>query len=117
MATKSPLSIVKERFQDKDGLLKAVRELVNDDLWIDRLDSDKGLDSVSNKKLLRLHTVLSDVKSKFGSREKLVDAIIGHDGRGKDQGRKDGLSRLSTPRLYDLYRVGERRTKAAKAKA
>ena len=63
MATKSPLSIVKERFQDKDGLLKAVRELTTDDLWIDRVEAGKGLDAVSNKKLLRLHTILSDVKS------------------------------------------------------
>ena len=115
MATKSPLSIVKERFQDKDGLLKAVRELATEDLWIDRLDSSKGLDAVSNKKLLRLHTILSDVKSKFGSRGKLVEAILGHEARGKDQGRKDGLGRLSTPRLYDLYKVGQKKTKPAKA--
>ncbi|MDB4976129.1 MAG: hypothetical protein JWN48_4470 [Myxococcaceae bacterium] len=115
MATKSPLSIVKERFQDKDGLLKAVRELTSDDLWIDRLEANKGLDAVSNKKLLRLHAILSDVKSKFGSRDKLVEAIMGHDGRGKDQGRKDGLGRLSTPRLYDLYRTGAKKAKAAKA--
>ncbi|MDB4985367.1 MAG: hypothetical protein JWN04_545 [Myxococcaceae bacterium] len=113
MATKSPLSIVKERFQDKDGLLKAVRELVTEDLWIDRLDASKGLDAVSNKKLLRLHLILSDVKSKFGSRDKLVEAIMGHDGRGKDQGRKEGLGRLSTPRLYDLYKTGAKKAKAA----
>jgi hypothetical protein len=117
MATKSPLSIVKERFQDKDGLLKAVRELATEDLWIDRVETNKGLDAVSNKKLLRLHTILSDVKSKFGSRGKLVEAIMGHDGRGQDQGRKEGLGRLSTPRLYDLYRTGAKRAKAAAPKA
>jgi hypothetical protein len=113
MATKSPLSLVKEQFQDKAGLLKAVRELVTEDLWIDRLDSDKGLDAVSNKKLLRLHTILSDVKSKFGSRGKLVEAILDQEKRGKDEGRKVGLSRFSTPRLYDLYKSGAKRAKAA----
>ena len=117
MATKSPLSIVKERFQDKDSLLMAVRELATEDLWIDRLDSDKGLDAVSNKKLLRLHTILTDVKSKFGSRNKLVEAILGHEARGKDAGRKEGLGRHSTPKLYDLFRVAEKKAKAAKPKA
>lgn len=113
MTTKSPLSIVKERFQDKDGLLKAVRELVTDELWVDRLDADKGLDAVSNKKLLRLHNVLSEVKSKFGSRGKLVEAILTQEKRVKDEDYKTGLSRLSTPRLFDQYRTGVRREKRA----
>jgi hypothetical protein len=113
MTTKSPLSIVKERFQDKAGLLKAVGELVTEDLWIDRLDSDKGLDAVSNKKLLRLHAILSDVKSKFGSRNKLVEAILEQEKRTKDEGRKVGLGRFSTPRLYDLYKTGAKRAKSA----
>jgi hypothetical protein len=113
MATKSPLSIVKERFQDKAGLLKAVGELVTEDLWIDRLDSDKGIDAVSNKKLLRLHAILSEVKSKFGSRTKLVEAILDQEKRAKDDGRKVGLSRFSTPRLYDLYKSGAKRAKAS----
>lgn len=113
MATKSPLTIVKERFQDKAGLLKAVGELVTDDLWIDRLDSDKGIDRVSNKKLLRLHAILSEVKSKFGTRTKLVEAILDQEKRGKDEGRKVGLGRFSTPRLYDLYKSGAKRAKAS----
>ena len=113
MAIKSPLSIVKERFQDKAGLLKAVGALVTEDLWIDRLDSDKGLDAVSNKKLLRLHAILSEVKSKFGSRNKLVEAILEQEKRAKDEGRKIGLGRFSTPRLYDLYKSGAKRAKAS----
>lgn len=112
MATKSPLSIVKERFQDKAGLLRAVGELVSDDLWIDRLDSNKGIDAVSNKKLLRLHTILTDVKTKFGSRSKMIEAILDQEKRGKDEGRKVGLGRYSTPRLWDLYKTGEKRNKA-----
>ena len=111
--TKSPLAIVKERFSDKEGLLKAVRELASDDLWIDRVEQDKGLDCVSNKKLLRLHATLSAVKEKFGTREKLVDAILTQEKRAKDEGYKTRLSRFSTPRLYDLYRASARRAKAA----
>jgi hypothetical protein len=113
MTTKSPLALVKERFTDKAGLVKAVKELATEDLWIDRLDSGKGLDCVSNQKLLHLHTVLSDVKQKFGSRDKLVDAILEQEKRAKDEGYKTRLSRLSTPRLFDQYRAGARRAKAA----
>lgn len=111
--TKSPLSIVKERFQDKDGLLKAVRDLATEELWIDRVDQDKGLDRVSNKKLLRLHTILSDVKSQFGGRTQLVEAILTQEKRSKDEGYKTRLSRLSTPRLFDQYKAGQKRAKAS----
>ncbi len=109
---KQPLSIVKERFQDKAGLVKAVKDLATEDLWIDRLD-DKGLDCVSNKKLLHLHSVLSTVKEKFGGRAKLVEAILKQQARGKDDGYKAGLNRLSLPRLWDQFRAGEKRTHAA----
>lgn len=114
MANKSPLSIVKEKFQDKGALLKAFRELATEDLWIDRVGQDKGLDAVSNKKLLRLHGVLSEVKTKFGTRAKLVEAILTQQNRAKDEGHKIGLSRFSTPRLLDLHRAGEKRAKATK---
>lgn len=113
MTTKSPLALVKERFTDKDGLIKALKELATEDLWIDRLDQDKGLDSVSNKKLLRLHAVLSDVKKQFGTRAKLVDAILTQEKRNKDEGYKTRLSRLNTPRLFDQYKAGAKRAKAA----
>jgi hypothetical protein len=109
---KSPLSIVKERFQDKAGLVKAVKDLATDALWIDRVDSDKGLDCVSNKKLLRLHEVLSAVQ-KFGGREKVIAAIQTQDKRTKDDGYKARLARFSTPRLWDHYSAGKRREKQA----
>jgi hypothetical protein len=115
MANKAPLSIVKEKFQDKEGLLKAFRDLASEDLWLDRVGQAKGLDAVSNKKLLRLHTILTDVKGKFGSRAKLVEAILTQENRTKDEGRKTGLTRWSTPRLWDHYRAGEKRAKNAKA--
>ena len=113
MTTKSPLSLVKERFQDKDGLIRAVRELATDELWVDRLDQDKGLDSVSNKKLLRLHAILSEIKNQFGTRTKLIDTIADQEKRGKDDGYKVHLGRYSTPRLFDFYKSSTRRAKRA----
>ena len=112
---KSPLTVVKERFQDKDGLVKALRDLATEDLWIDRVSQDKGFDAISNKKLLHLHTVLGEVKSQFGSRAKLVDAILTQEKRGKDEGYKDRLTRFSTPRLLDYYKASMKRAKAAAA--
>jgi hypothetical protein len=110
---KSPLSIVKERFKDKDGLIQAVKALATEDLWIDRVDSDKGLDCVSNRKLIKLHDTLSAVKKAFGGREKLIAEILKQDKRTKDDGYKARLAKFSTPRLWDHYSAGKRREKTA----
>jgi hypothetical protein len=107
----SPLAQVKERWNDKAGLVAAVKELAQGDLWIDRADEDKGLDCVSNKKLIHLHDVLSSVKKEFGSRDKLIGALMDAEKR-KDEGYKTRLERLSTPRLMDALRAARRRAKA-----
>jgi hypothetical protein len=109
---KSPLQTVKERFKNKAGLVTAVKGLLTDDLWIDRLNSNKGLDRVSNQKLLHLHGVLTEVKSKFGSRAKLIDAIASASGRAKDAEYKTGLERFPTPRLLQICLGAQKRAKA-----
>jgi len=108
---KTPLETIKERFNDKAGLVKAVRSLISDELWTDRLNADKGLDSVSNKKLMRLHAVLSSVKSQFGSRGKLIDAILTDVKRAKDGDYKKALERLPTPQLFQIFSAGSKRAK------
>jgi hypothetical protein len=110
---KTPLATIKERFNDKAGLVKALRSLIGDELWTDRLNADKGLDSVSNKKLLHLHDVLSQVKSQFGSRAKMIDAIADADKRAKDADYKKGLAARSTSQLFEIYRAGQKRGKRA----
>ncbi|MFI5307951.1 MAG: hypothetical protein ACHQ53_11385 [Polyangiales bacterium] len=109
---KSPLQTVKERFKDKAGLVSAVKGLMSDELWIDRLNDNKGLDRVSNQKLLHLHEVLSQVKSQFGSRAKLIDAIATASGRAKDAEYQQGLQRFPTPRLFEICRSSQKRAKA-----
>jgi hypothetical protein len=101
---KSPLQIVKEKFENKDGLVKAVRTLATDDLWIDRVNEDKDLERVSNRKLLRLHDTLSAVKKEFGSRSGLIDAILKAENRSKDGDYRTRFDGWSTPRLWDHYR-------------
>jgi hypothetical protein len=110
--TQSPLQTLKKSWKNKAGLISEVKALATDDLWIDRrLNSDKGLDSVSNKKLLRLFEVLGRVKKEFGSRAKLIDAIATAQARAKDGDFKKSLERYSTPRLLDLLTSAQRRSK------
>ena len=114
----SPLQAVKERFGDKAKLVSAVQALATDDLWLPRVNKDKGLERVSNSKLLRLHDTLSRLKKDFGSRGKLIDSILALDKRQKDTGLKSRLEGLPTPRLVDLQTSAARRAKVAeKAKA
>jgi hypothetical protein len=109
MSTKSPLARMKEEFGDKEKLVEAVQKLGGDDLWVARTNENKGLAHVSNAKLLRLHRVLSEVKEKFGTREKLVDAILELEKRTKDAGYKQRLSAWPVPRLWDTYRSTAKR--------
>ena len=106
---KSPHQIVKERFNDKESLVKAVRELATDELWIDRLNGNKGLEMVSNRKLLQLHDLLVQVKERFGSRGKLIDALLQQENRSKDEGLRTRLERYGTPRLWEMVQAGEKR--------
>ena len=112
---KTPLQQVKERFETKERLVEAVEQLATDELWIDRFNETKGLMSVSNSKLLRLHDTLTEVKEKFGSREKLIAAILELDNRAKDQGLRAKYATYPTPRLLDLHRGASRRAKAARS--
>jgi len=117
MSSKSPLARVKEQFGDKEKLVAAVEKLGGDDLWVARTNENKGLAHVSNAKLLRLHSVLSEVKEKFGTRAKLVDAILELEKRTKDAGYKERLSAWPVPRLYDTYRSTAKRHGVATAAA
>ena len=78
--SKSPLSIVKERFGDdpkkaKEQLVAAVKKVAGKDLWLDRLNEEKGLQHVSNSKLLHLEQVFEAVGKAVGSRDKLIGEI------------------------------------------
>ncbi|MFO0670326.1 MAG: hypothetical protein U0235_11970 [Polyangiaceae bacterium] len=114
---KSPLSTVKEKFGDKAKLVAAVEKFTSEDLWVGRTNKDKGLAHVSNAKLLRLHAVFSAVKEKFGTRAKLIDAVVELEKRTKDAGYKTRLAAYPVPRLYDMYRAAQKRSGAKTEKA
>jgi hypothetical protein len=114
MAT-SPLAALKDKFGEKSKLVTELEKFTKDeDLWVSRLNSSKGLEHVSNAKLLRLHATFSAVKEKFGSRAKLIDAIAEIEKRTKDDGYKSRLGAYPVPRLWDMYQSASKRS-AAKA--
>jgi hypothetical protein len=107
--SKSPLAVVKEKFGDKAKLVAAVEKLTGEDLWVSRTNKDKGLAHVSNAKLVRLHETFTAVKEKFGTRAKLIEAILEVEKRTKDEGYKQHLSEFPVPRLWDLYKSTAKR--------
>ncbi|HLK41617.1 MAG TPA: hypothetical protein VKU41_32940 [Polyangiaceae bacterium] len=121
MATKTPLAIVKEKFGDKAKLVEAVEKFTGEDLWVGRTNAAKGLAHVSNAKLLRLLATFTQVKETFGTRAKLIEAILELEKRQKDAGLKQRLSEWPVPRLFDAYKAAKKRSapeaKAAPAKA
>jgi hypothetical protein len=109
----SPLAQVQERFGDKAKLVAAVQALATEALWLDRLNAEKGLAKVSNAKLLKLHASLSKAKDEFGSRDKLIDAILTLEKRSADAGYKAGLGGHSLPRLLERHAHSNRAAKKA----
>jgi hypothetical protein len=114
---KSPIASTKERFESKEKLVQAVEQLATEDLWLDRVNETKGLGKVSNRKLLHLHDLLSDAKKRFGSRQKLIDAILELARRSKDQGYASRLGAYPLPRLLDLHGSLSKGQRRAEAKA
>ena len=110
---KSPQAVVKDKFGDKQKLVAEVEKFK--DLWVARTNESKGLAHVSNAKLLRLHATFTTVKEKFGTRDKLVGAILDLEKRTKDEGYKSRISAYPVPRLWDMYRSLEKRNAPKKA--
>jgi hypothetical protein len=112
---KTPVNVVKERFESKEKLVAAVEKLATSELWLDRVNDKKGLARVSNAKLLRLHDALDEATKQFGTRAKLIDALLELDKRNKDAGFRTRLENYPVPRLLDLHRNATRTSRRAAA--
>jgi hypothetical protein len=105
----TPLARRTAAFGSKSDLINKVKSLATEDLWISRQNDDKSWAGISNAKLIRLHDILTLVKDKYGSREKLIDALVSAHGRGKDADYKKHFAAWPLPRLLDALRSAERR--------
>jgi hypothetical protein len=114
MAAKTPLALVKDKFGEKTKLVEAIEKLTSDGLWLARSNEGKGLAHVSNAKLLRLHATFTEVKEKFGTREKLVEAVLELEKRAKDTGLREKLTGWPVPRLFDAYKSAKKRAAGPK---
>ncbi len=111
---------VKEQFGSKENLLKEVKKLFEKtDFFPDRLNPDKGLERVSNRKLLRLHALASEMKDKFGSRKNMIEEYVKLAGKANVEAMKEKLAEMTLGKLVDLYRRVEKiaRRPAGKVKA
>ncbi len=113
MTAKAPHAAVKDKFGDKAKLVAALEKLTGADLWVSRTNKEKGLAHVSNSKLLRLHATFTEVKEKFGTRDKLIDAILQLESRGKDAGLRQKLAAWPVPRLFDAFKAASKRKASA----
>lgn len=101
--TKSPMKTVAEKFGGKDKLVEKLSDL------LERGEESKDelkarLLAASNQKLLRLHRIATEMKDGFGgSREKLVDGILGKLNRIKDADYKTKLLAYTPGKLLDMY--------------
>ena len=109
-----PAVKVKAKYGSKESLIKEVKKIFDKaDIFIDRLNPDKGLERVSNRKLMRLFEMASEVKEKFGSRKALIDEYVKLASKENVQNIKEKLSGLTLGKLLDLYHQAVRRGKKA----
>ena len=104
---KTPLQQVKERFGGKDklvaelvGLMKRPTELTKDQFR-------KRLMAQSNRKLMILHARETTIKERYGSRDKLIDALLAArmgKQQKEDKGFRIHLEKRTNGQLLDLAR-------------
>ena len=113
MTTMTPFQRVQQLHGGKEQLVDKITDVLERGEE-SKEDLKKRLQSSSNTKLLRLLEAATELKDRFGTREKLVDAILAKMGRAKDADFRKKLLAWTPARLLDLHRSKER---AAKAKA
>ena len=108
---KTPLQQIKDRFESKEKLVKELKAMFDKgDLFIERLNPDKGLASVANAKLLKLYDTAQEVKKQFKTRDKLIEDLLTKLNRSKDVGLKARFEAWGLPRIWDYYKSVSKKT-------
>lgn len=107
----TPLAAVKRLHGSKEKLVETIVDLVGKD------SSDESpaelkvrLTAVSNKKLLRLHQSLVEIKDKYGSKDQLIEALTQAQGKSKDNDYAARLQSYSIHRLIDMMQSASKQS-------
>ncbi len=101
---KSPVDIVKERFETRENLVDAILGLMSDGDKDDRTAA--RLKGAKNAQLLRIHAVLGEVQDRFGSKDALIQEIAKQkfEGKSPEQSYIEKLQGYTSRRLLDIHR-------------
>lgn len=99
------------RKEAKEALVKAVREHVKKGDLLEDEFSDRGIEHVSNKKLLKLHDLAVLIQEEVGSRAALIDKLADLEGHGKDADYREHLEGFRLPELYSRYQAARKRSR------
>jgi hypothetical protein len=107
MATTSPLARVKQEFGGKDKLVDKIVGLLDagDE---SKDDLRKRLLGAANRKLIRLHSVATQVKG-AGGKDQMAAAAAQELGKGKDKDYVAKLGTFSSGRLVDMLGSAKKR--------
>lgn len=104
MAKLSPLARVKAEHGSKAELAKKVAAILDRPEGEDAAAFEARVSHMSNAQLLRLLAAHNFVQTKFGSKEKLVAAIVTTRFPGGNEDYSNKISGFTLPKLIDLAR-------------
>jgi hypothetical protein len=116
---KSPLAMVKEKYQGKQKLVDLVAAQLVPMEGESKDDLRTRISGVANRKLLKLLDAQERVREIFGSREKLVDEILKHTRSGwkkTDSDFRAALLNKSNAALLAMHSVCARKAVASKSR-
>ena len=100
----SPLQLVKKEHGSKTELAKKVQSILNCPEDEDELDFHARIETMSNKKLLRLWNAHQEVTSTYGGKDALVNKIVLARFSGGNLDYQNKISGFTLPKLLDLAR-------------
>jgi hypothetical protein len=101
----SPLAQVKRLHGSKEKLIEALAADLARETGESKDEVLERLAGAPNTKLLRLHQAVASMRDKYGSKDKLIQALSQARGHGKDQDYAAKLQTYSIPRLLDMIRA------------
>jgi hypothetical protein len=115
---KSPLAVMKGKYGAKDKLVDKLAGKLEPFEGESKDDLKTRLTKVSSKKLMRLQEVEEKVEELFGSKDKLVDALLALErpnAKKVDRDYRNALAKKSKSELLMLHGSAARRAKARTA--